>query len=643
MKHNKILRIVTSLMALFLLMLTVPATPVLAQGGSISVSPSRGEVSDEIDIDGSGFHPSDYVYVFFSSYEADEGDDMEDLEAYEYLGRDRTGSLGSADEGEFEMSVDVPDELTDGEKDETVGFGIYYIYVSYDDEGDNIVDSDEFRIPGVELDLTQGNVGNEVEITGIGFSSRDYIEVFYDGDEIDIESGDTETNRDGEFTSDIIIPVSAVGDHDIQVEVDRYEAEVEFTVLPAVTFTPTSGKVGDQVTVSGTGFDTNKDLTVYFNNVPTTLTSGTAWSDANGSFDNLRFEVPPQGAGIYDMKVRDSANNSATATTKFAIAGTVNMSPTSGNVGTRITASGTGFATGSTVTVKYDNKQIATTTVQSDGAFSTEFAAPASKGGTHNVTVSGTMTKQFTFTMESTPPPIPLPALPVDASETKPAASFDWRDVTDPSLPITYVLQVGSNQSFTSIVLEKNGLSASDYILTKDERLPAVKKDNPYYWRVKAVDSASNESDWSTPLSFYVPAPPVPELFLPETDSKAKAQVRFDWADVSSLSPPITYNLQLAADKAFTSILFEKEELVDSEYALADDEQLPTVKKENSYYWRVKAVDSAGNESEWSTQRSFYVGFVFELAGWVLYTLMAIGGLILLFIVFLLGRRTAYS
>ena len=268
MRHNRIVRIMTSLIALFLLMLMVPAAPVMAQDGSISVSPSRGEVGDEIDISGGGFDPSDYVYLFFSSYEADEGDDMSDLDAYEYLGRDRTGSLGSSDEGEFEKSVDIPDELTDGDEDEIVGFGIYYIYASYDRDGDDIVDSDEFSITGFELDSTQGNVGSEVEITGAGFSSRDDIEIFYDGDEIDIESGDTETDRDGEFTSDIIIPASTAGDHDIQVEIDRDEAEAEFTVLPAVTFTPASGNVGDQVTVSGTGFGGNKNLTIYFNNVP---------------------------------------------------------------------------------------------------------------------------------------------------------------------------------------------------------------------------------------------------------------------------------------------------------------------------------------------------------------------------------------
>ena len=540
MKHNRILRIVTSLIGLFLLMLIVPVAPVLAQDGYIYVSPSRGEVGDEIDIWGVGFDPSDYVYIFFSSYEADEGDDMEDLDAYEYLGGASTGSLGSSDEGEFEKSVDVPDELTDGDEDEIVRFGIYYIYVSYDRYGDDIVDSVEFSITGIESDPTQGNVGSEVEITGAGFGSRDDIEVFYDGDEIGIESGDTETDGDGEFTSAIIIPVSTAGKHDIQVEVNGDEAEVEFTVLPAVTFTPTSGNVGDAVTVSGTGFGGNKDLTIYYNNSPVTSTGGTSKSDSNGSFDNLRFEVPPQGAGTYDIRVRDSANNSATAKTRFTIAGTIDMSPTSGNVGTRITASGTGFVPGSTVSIKYDDKEIATTTVQSDGAFSTEFAAPASKGGNHTVTISGTITKQFTFTMESTPPPVPGPLEPAEGTKTEAQVHFDWRDVTDPSLPVTYVLQVAADEDFSSILLQKKGLS-------------------------------------------------------------------------------------------------------DSEYTLTEDEQLPSVKKEAPYYWRVKAIDSAGNESEWSTPRPFYVGFAFELTGWVLYTFMAIGGLILLLIGFLLGRRIAFS
>jgi len=80
---------------------------------------------------------------------------------------------------------------------------------------------------------------------------------------------------------------------------------------------------------------------------------------------------------------------------------------------------------------------------------------------------------------------------------------FDWEVVTDPS-GVTYTLQVTANVDFSSIILEKTGLTFSEYVITKEERLRSTKKEAPYYWRVKAVDGATNESDWSTPGSFYV-------------------------------------------------------------------------------------------------------------------------------------------
>ncbi|MFC1972369.1 hypothetical protein ACFLVE_03080 [Chloroflexota bacterium] len=231
MKHNRIIRIATSLMALFLLMLMVPTTRVLAADGYISVSPDWGEVNDRIEIEGYGFDPGEYVFIFFSSYEADEGDDVNDLDAYEYVGYDRTGYTDAPDEGAFEKSVNVPSRLTEGETRENVAAGIYYIYVSYDSGGSNIVDSDEFTVSGIELYPTQGNVGDKVEITGAGFRPKRNIEVFYDGDDIDIESGDTMTNLRGEFTSFIIVPAPTIGEYYVQVEIDDDEAEAEFTVL----------------------------------------------------------------------------------------------------------------------------------------------------------------------------------------------------------------------------------------------------------------------------------------------------------------------------------------------------------------------------------------------------------------------------
>jgi hypothetical protein len=108
--------------------------------------------------------------------------------------------------------------------------------------------------------------------------------------------------------------------------------------------------------------------------------------------------------------------------------------------------------------------------------------------------------------MESDAPPIPPPLTPEEGIKAKSPVSFDWEDVTDKSLPVIYNLQVATDKKFTdaSIVLKKEGLTESEYTLTKEEKLKSTKKEAPYYWRVSATDSASNVSGWSTPGSFYV-------------------------------------------------------------------------------------------------------------------------------------------
>jgi hypothetical protein len=53
-------------------------------------------------------------------------------------------------------------------------------------------------------------------------------------------------------------------------------------------------------------------------------------------------------------------------------------------------------------------------------------------------------------------------------------------------------------------VLEKKGLTASEYVLTGAEQLKAMDWETPYYWRVKAIDGAGNEGAWTPPVPFYV-------------------------------------------------------------------------------------------------------------------------------------------
>jgi len=161
---------------------------------------------------------------------------------------------------------------------------------------------------------------------------------------------------------------------------------------------------------------------------------------------------------------------------------------------------------GKLVTVTYDGNQVATATVNTDGTFSATFSAPASTSGEHSVIATGlTSLISFTFVMESTPPSIPQPLKPEMDVKVEAEAYFDWEDVTDPS-GVTYTLQVATSEGFSadSIVLEKTGLTQSEYTVTQEEKLRSVSKETPYYWRVKAVDLASNEGRWSGKGSFYV-------------------------------------------------------------------------------------------------------------------------------------------
>ena len=78
---------------------------------------------------------------------------------------------------------------------------------------------------------------------------------------------------------------------------------------------------------------------------------------------------------------------------------------------------------------------------------------------------------------------------------------------------MTYTLQVATDNSFSTIILEKNGLTQSQYTLSREEGLQQTDIDTPYYWRVQATDGAFNESGWATPLTFYVQFLPLWALF----------------------------------------------------------------------------------------------------------------------------------
>jgi len=127
---------------------------------------------------------------------------------------------------------------------------------------------------------------------------------------------------------------------------------------------------------------------------------------------------------------------------------------------------------------------------------------------------------------------------------------------------------------------------------------------------------------------------------LPAMNTESERPVTFEWKDVTDPSG-VTYTIQVARDKSFDDMVIQKQGLAEPQYTMPqiEDEMLESPKKAANYWWRVKAVDGAGNESRWSSIRSFNIGSVSVMGDWLKYLLIGLGGLVLLVIIFFVGRR----
>jgi hypothetical protein len=506
-KGKRFFGILATAVILAMLVAVIPVAPVMA--ASISVTPTSGEIDDYVEILCSGFDTEEDVYFYFSDEEADVGDEIgNDVDNYERIALEYEPHDSS-----FEVDFDVPDELTDGEDDVDVTSGTYYIYAAYDD--DEILDVDDFRVIATELSLSpnHGPVGTEVRVDGSGFEDREDVEIEFGGSSVDISRGDDETDSSGDFASYFLVPESTAGDHTVTVTVHNDEAEADFEVEPDISIDPTEGAASERVTVTGTGFASRKDVTITIAGEE----AGSDETDSSGSFETM-ITVPELGAGSFEVEAEDTSNNSASDT--FKIITEVSISPTTdvnspGHVGQELTISGSGFKPDYEIEIIFESTPVvvANPISEADGSFSATFEVPASEHGEHTITASdGTSAMSVDFYMESTPPDTPQPLLPYMDSKADAQAQFEWEAVTadingtvEQSLPITYELQVATDSEFTDLLLNKKGLEVTEYTMTEAEALEKNSDEIPYYyWRLRAVDAASNASPWTGAGQFKV-------------------------------------------------------------------------------------------------------------------------------------------
>jgi hypothetical protein len=354
--------------------------------------------------------------------------------------------------------------------------------------------------PTVVVSPTSRPPGSTVTVTGSGFGAGETgIAITFDGNPV---ASGISANSLGNWSGTFTVPASPSGPHSVSAYGSFTLAGslpgVTFVVNPTIAVSPTSGPPGTSVTVTGSGFAAGETgITITFDGNPV----GSAISaNSLGNWSGT-FTVPSSSLESHSVRANGSITQAVSlGGTNFGVTPGISLNPASGYVGGTVQISGSGFAANSPLTFTYDDKEIPAegATTDATGSFIKSFVAPKSKAGNHAVSVADGQrnSAKSTFSMDSTPPPVPVPLSPGDGTRLgileNITPTFTWSSVADPS-GVIYTLQVDTFSDFSQPVLDKTDIPTSHYTLTATEALPR----GQYYWRVKAVDGASNESSWS--------------------------------------------------------------------------------------------------------------------------------------------------
>ena len=175
---------------------------------------------------------------------------------------------------------------------------------------------------------------------------------------------------------------------------------------------------------------------------------------------------------------------------------------------------------------------------------------------------------------------------------------FEWSEVTKfgknapLAASVRYILQVDTTLAFSNPVAVETVATTYDTVNLSDQ---------DYYWRVRAYDLAGNQGSFASPDSFGVDitAPSIPQLALPDSGIITNySTITFTWySSTDNLSGMDYYILQYADNPAFTGAV--QIDTVDTTYT--------RVLPDTTYYWRVRAVDVATNQSSWSDVWDFEI------------------------------------
>ena len=184
--------------------------------------------------------------------------------------------------------------------------------------------------------------------------------------------------------------------------------------------------------------------------------------------------------------------------------------------------------------------------------------------------------RRFRFTVDTEAPGYPVLRAPRDGATTRDSTPrLTWRKVRGAS---AYRVDVATDAAFSNLVVNSAEVKPSNFT-----PLSSLAQ-GMYYWRVQAGDAAGNWSGWPPEYrSFVIALQRAPADGHTFTNGNAKP-TRFTW---QRMPGALNYQLQVAADSAFNTLVHTSPALTATNY------RLPAALDNGIYYWRVN-VDMGG-------------------------------------------------
>jgi hypothetical protein len=458
----------------------------------------------------------------------------------------------------------------------------------------------EFTVLGsVSLGAKKGMVGTEVAVQGNGFDPHETgIKIIYNNNEA---ASGIEANSGGSWLYTLKIPASSKGNHTVSANgATTPSSEIKdqiFSVTPSFSVNPSSGWVGRVVTVSGAGFGSGEtNITVIYDDL---VVKTNISADLNGSWQSS-FSIPASSKGTHKLDAK-GANTSLddVPDTVFTVSPGIKVEQASGrlgdiiNTGDTLYVNGVGFQENETnIKVTFDDAQaVGGITADAHGSWSTQFTVPAATRGEHVVGAFGDATRADDVSQYIVVITPEVAINPVSGSVGENTLLTGSGFGANQALTITYDSKQVESSATTdgkgsfSTSFKPPSSSAGSHLITVSDSTQAVA---------------------STTFTIESIAPAAPSPVSPAAGTKIglfeNKPVEFKWSVVEDPSG-VTYSFEMSRNSDFSGSVVRKEGLAQPEYTMQSGEK----PQAGDYFWRVKAVDLAGNAGDWS--QSQFISF----------------------------------